>query len=51
MNVKQYSDIQRQLGVLEGIGATFDNDLAMLYFDAIEVISSTIDEIYEEGNH
>lgn len=47
MTEKQYSDLQRQIGVLEGLGYVFENQggIAALYWDAIEVIDGIIEEI------
>ena len=45
MTVKQYSDIQRCLGKLEGIGASLPNDVAPFFFDTMEVLESIIEEI------
>lgn len=47
MTEKQYSDLQRQLGVLEGLGCSFENQdgTATLFWDTIEVIDGIIEEI------
>lgn len=47
MTIKQYSTIQRQLGVVEGLLMALDDEKSALGYDAIEVLDSTIDEIWE----
>lgn len=45
MTIKQYSDIQRCLGKLEGIGASLPNDVATFFFDTMEVLDAVIQEL------
>lgn len=47
MTIKQYSTIQRQIGIIEGLLMGLDNERSALGYDAIEVLDSTIDEIWE----
>lgn len=48
MTVKQYSDIQRCLGKLEGIGASLPNDVAAFFFDTMEDLDALIEELAQE---
>lgn len=48
MTIKQYSDIQRCLGKLEGIGASLPNDVAPFFFDTLEVLDALILEAVPE---
>ena len=48
MTIKQYSTIQRQIGVIEGLLTAFDNQKAMLGYGALEVLDATINEMWEE---
>lgn len=48
MTVKQYSDIQRCLGKLEGIGAGLPDDTAAFFFDTMEVLEAIIEELAPE---
>ena len=50
MTYKQYSDIQRCIGKLEGMGAALPDNLAIYYFDVLEVLDGVIEEIMEETN-
>lgn len=47
MTEKQYADIQRNLGIIEGIACTIqDNDAAVdLLFDALQSLDAIINEI------
>ena len=47
MKIKQYSTIQRQIGVIEGLLMGLDNERSALGYDALEVLDATIDEIWE----
>lgn len=47
MTIKQYSTIQRQIGVIEGLLTALDNQTAALGYSVIEGLSATIDEIWE----
>ena len=49
MTLKQYSDIQRNLGVIEGVAAAIQgNDAAVdLLFQAVQSLDAIIDEIKE----
>ena len=42
MTIKQYSDIQRCLGKLEGIGDSLPNETAAFFFDTMEVLDAII---------
>lgn len=48
MTIKQYSTIQRQIGVIEGLLTALDNIKASLGYSVIEGLSATINEIWEE---
>lgn len=48
MTIKQYSTIQRQIGVIEGLLTALDNQKAALGYSVIEGLSATINEIWEE---
>ena len=48
MTIKQYSDIQRCLGKLEGIGASLPNEIAAFFFDTMEVLDSILEECKPE---
>jgi len=45
MTIKQYSDIQRGLGKLEGIGASLPNETAAFFFDTMEVLDAIIEQL------
>lgn len=47
MTIKQYSTIQRQIGVIEGLLMALDSEKASLGYDALEVLDATINEIWE----
>lgn len=50
MTIKQYSIIQRQLGVIEGLLMGLDNERSALGYDSLELLDNTIDEIWEADN-
>ena len=41
----QYSTLQRNLGILEGIGTALSGELSALFYDTIEVISDIVEEL------
>ena len=47
MTIKQYSNIQRQIGVIEGLLMGLDSEKAALVYDSLEALDATIDEIWE----
>ena len=47
MTIKQYSTIQRLLGVIEGVASGLSEDMAASLFDALEALDNTINEIWE----
>ena len=51
MTIKQYSTIQRQIGIIEGLLMGLDNERSALGFDAVELLSGTIDEAWEAEDH
>ena len=51
MTHKQYSDLQRYIGYLEGIGEVIPDCSKAAYYDTIEVLSNTIDEIKQEADN
>jgi len=50
MTIKQYSTMQRLLGVIEGVASGLSEDMAAALFDALEALSNTIDEAWEADN-
>ena len=49
MTVKQYSELQRCIGKLEGIGIFMEGLLFAYYHDTLESIKKTIEELKEDG--
>ena len=50
MTIKQYSTIQRSIGIIEGILMGLDNERSVLGYDTLEVLDSTINELWEADN-
>lgn len=51
MNHKQYSDLQRCIGVLEGVGYALEGQASLLFYGTLEALSSIIDKLRPEiGN-
>lgn len=50
MNRKQYSDIQRYLGVLEGLGMGLRGTAVDLFNNTLARLSGIIDELAPEAN-
>lgn len=50
MNRKQYSDIQRYLGVLEGLGMGLRGTAAELFTTTLSKLGAIIDELAPEAN-
>ena len=49
MTIKQYSDLQRCIGKLEGIGVFMDGIVYAYYHDTIETIKMIVEEVKSEG--
>lgn len=45
MTVKQYSELQRCIGKLEGIGVFMDGIVYAYYHDTIETIKAIVEEV------
>ena len=52
MTLKQYSDIQRNLGLIEGVACAIQSNEAAvdLLYDALQRLDSIIDDIMEAEN-
>lgn len=50
MTIKQYSTIQRQIGIIERLLMGLDNERSALGYDSLEVLDATISEIWEADN-
>lgn len=48
MTLEQYSDLQRKLGYLEGLGYTIPDDLKTDYYDTIDYIDKILNDIMNE---
>lgn len=46
MTVKQYSDLQRCIGKLEGIGVFMEGIQFAYYHDTLETIKNIVEELY-----
>ena len=51
MTIEQYSTLCRTIGFLEGIGTVLEKSASSVYYDAIAVLSDTIDEIWKEAQN
>lgn len=49
MTIKQYSELQRAIGKLEGIGNFMEGLLFAYYHDTLDVIKRIIEELEREG--
>lgn len=49
MTQKDYSAIQRNLGILEGLAYSLPESMQILAFGALEAMDEIIDNIQEEG--
>lgn len=49
MTIKQYSDIQRLLGRLEGVGHALPDGFYQEFYDTLEELDSIFEEIYKTG--
>lgn len=47
MTEQQYSELQRCLGKLEGLGLSLAGDAASFFYDTMEVLTDIIDELKE----
>lgn len=48
MTINQYSTINRCIGKLEGLALALPSEACGAFFDAIEVLDTTIEEIISE---
>lgn len=48
MTVKQYSTTQRLLGQLAGLAVVIPDDVATYFWDTMEALSNTIEEVWKE---
>lgn len=48
MTIKQYSDLQRMLGNIEGAALSLTGPAASVIMDAVEAIEATLDEVMKE---
>ena len=51
MDYKQYSDLQRCIGVLEGIGTVLDDKTNGAYYDTLEVLTGIIEGLKPKEAH
>ena len=48
MNYNQYSEILHCIGVLEGIGAIFKEEISGVYYETLETLLGFIDDLKPE---
>lgn len=50
MTIKQYSDLQRLIGTLDGLSAAIAGESPRgFYLDTVEALSESVEEIWREG--
>ena len=49
MTIKQYSELQRCIGKLDGIGVMMEGVLFAYYHDTLEKISKIVEEVKNES--
>ena len=50
MTIKQYSELQRCIGKLDGIGVMMEGVLFAYYHDTLETISKIVEEVKNESD-
>lgn len=48
MTYKDYSDIQRNIGFLEGLAASLPDNMQGMFYDALSILDQTIDKYRPE---